>query len=398
MNFLSERINNLGESQTIAMAQKSRELQAEGRDIINLSLGEPDFNTPSIIKDAAKNAIENNITKYPPVPGFPELRQAIADKLKRDNNLDYNSNQVVVSTGAKQSLINVVLCLINPGDEVILPAPYWVSYKAMVELAGGIPVVLNTTLETDYKITADQLRSAINRKTKLIIFSSPCNPSGSLYSREELKQMASVISGKEDLFVISDEIYELINFSGKHQSIAQFPNIKDKTIIVNGVSKGFSMTGWRIGYIAAPKYIADACSKMQGQFTSGASSISQMAALDAMKMDPAEVSTMTATFRNRRDLLLNAIKQIPFMHSHIPEGAFYLFPNVADYFGCKSSWGEIRNSTDLAFYLLEVAEVAVVPGVAFGSPDNIRISYATSDETLTEAMRRLTNALNDLKS
>lgn len=397
MNNLSDRITNLSESQTIAMAQKSRDMKAQGIDVISLSLGEPDFNTPDFIKEAAIEAINNNQTYYPPVPGYMELRKAIAAKLKRDNNLDYAAENIVVSTGAKQALINAVLSIVNPEDEVILPAPYWVSYKAMVELAEGIPVVIPTQVENDFKFTAEQLRSSIKRKTKLIMFSSPCNPSGSVYSKEELAEIAKVIAAKDDLYVISDEIYELINFSGEHASLAQFDEIKDRVITVNGVSKGFSMTGWRIGYIAAPVEIAKAATKMQGQYTSGANTIAQMAAKAAVEADPTVVDAMKAKFLERRDLMLQLVSEIPGFKSHVPEGAFYLFPDVTALFGKENGSVTIQSDADLCAYLLEEAHVALVPGSAFGSPECIRISYATDEETLKEAMKRVKEAILKLK-
>lgn len=397
MNNLSDRITNLSESQTIAMAQKSRDMKAQGIDVISLSLGEPDFNTPDFIKEAAIEAINNNQTYYPPVPGFMELRKAIAAKLKRDNNLEYTAENIVVSTGAKQALINAVLSIVNPEDEVILPAPYWVSYKAMVELAEGISVVIPTQVENDFKFTAEQLRSSIKRKTKLIMFSSPCNPSGSVYSKEELSEIAKVIAAKDDLYVISDEIYELINFSGEHASLAQFDEIKDRVITVNGVSKGFSMTGWRIGYIAAPVEIAKAATKMQGQYTSGANTIAQMAAKAAVEADPTVVDPMKAKFLERRDLMLQLVSEIPGFKSHVPEGAFYLFPDVTALFGKQNGSNTIQSDADLCAYLLEEAHVALVPGSAFGSPECIRISYATDEETLKEAMKRVKEAILKLK-
>lgn len=396
MNNLSERITNLSESQTIAMAQKSRDMKERGIDVISLSLGEPDFDTPEFVKNAAIDAIHNNITHYPPVPGFPELRNAIAQKLKRDNNLDYTAENIVVSTGAKQSLINVVLSLVNPNEEVILPAPYWVSYKAMVELAEGHPVIIPTDVEADFKFTADQLRRSINRKTRLVIFSSPCNPSGSVYSREELSAIADVIAAKDDLYVISDEIYELINFKDEHVSLAQFDKIKDRVITVNGVSKGFSMTGWRIGYIAAPIVIAKAATKMQGQYTSGANSIAQMAAKAAVEADPEVIAEMKAKFLERRDLMLQLISEIEGFKSHTPEGAFYLFPDVSAFFGKTNDKFKIKSDLDLCEYLLEEARVALVPGSAFGSPNCIRISYATDEKTLKEAVKRIQAALEKL--
>ncbi|MFL5763295.1 MAG: pyridoxal phosphate-dependent aminotransferase [Bacteroidia bacterium] len=396
MSKLSDRINNLAESQTLAMAKKSRELQAQGKDIISLSIGEPDFNTPDFIKDAAKKAIDDNITHYTPVPGILELRKAISEKFKRDNGLNYTFDQVVVSTGAKQSIANVILSMVNPGEEVIVPIPYWVSYIETIKLAEGIPVTIPTTIGSDFKITPDQLKKAITPKTKMIVFSTPCNPSGTVYSREELKALADVIAQHPDLYIISDEIYELINFSGKHESIAQFDFIYDRVITVNGVSKGFAMTGWRIGYIGAPKWIADACEKMQGQFTSAPTSISQMATLAAVKADPNVTFEMRDAFRKRRDLVLDMMKEIPGMKTNVPDGAFYIFPDISYYFGKSFGKYTIKNSSDLSLYLLEEGNVALVSGDAFGDDNCIRFSYATSEDKLIEAVKRIKTALAKL--
>ena len=397
MNRLSDRINRLAESATLAMSRKSRELQAEGVDVINLSIGEPDFDTPEVIKQAAIQAIEDNITHYSPVPGFPELRSAISDKLKRDNNLDYAPEQIVVSTGAKQSIANVILSLVNPGDEVLLPSPYWVSYLEMVKMAEGTPVMVSANLENDFKITAEQLESAITEKTKLIIFSSPCNPSGSVYSGEELKALAEVISTHDDLYVIADEIYEHIIFEGTHTSLASFDSVKDRVITVNGVSKGFAMTGWRIGYIAAPDWIVKACTKIQGQFTSGASTISQKAAEAAMKMDKSSTITMKDIFLTRRNLLLELLKDIPGLTANVPQGAFYVFPNISAYLGKANGENTIENASDLCMYLLNEAHVALVTGEAFGEPEYLRISYACSEDTIRESVQRISSALAKLR-
>jgi aspartate aminotransferase len=394
---LSDRINNLSESQTLAMARISRELQAQGKDVISLSIGEPDFDTPTPIKEAAIEAINQNFTHYTPVPGIPELREAIALKLKRDNNLIYNPSQIVVSTGAKQSLANIALALLNPGDEVLLPAPYWVSYKEIIKLAEGIPVEIGTSIENDFKITADQLKSAITPKTKMIWYSSPCNPSGSVYTKDELKQLAEVIKEHPQLIVVSDEIYELINFNSNHESIAQFDDIKHQVIVVNGVSKGFAMTGWRIGYIAASQEIADACSKMQGQITSGTNSIAQKASVKAMQLNPAEMDYMKKAFKSRRDKCIAWLKEIKGLKVNEPQGAFYLFPDVSAFFGKKYKNYTINNASDLTMYLLYEANVAVVTGEAFGDKNCIRLSYATSEDILHEAIKRIALALAQLK-
>lgn len=400
MEALSVRIKMLSESETLAMTRKSRELKAKGFDVINLSIGEPDFNTPEFIKEAAHAAIDQNKTHYPPVPGYPELRQAIAEKLKRDNGLDYTPEQIVVSGGAKHSIANVMLCLVNKGDEVIVPAPYWVSYKEIIKLAEGTPVVVNASQEHDFKITAEQLEAAITPKTKVLIYSSPCNPTGSVYSKDELEAIAKVIAAHKDIYIISDEIYELIRFEGHHESIAQFDFIKDRVIVINGVSKGFAMTGWRVGYLAAPLEIARACDKLQGQVTSATCSISQYASIAAMKCDPEnneEVRKMVETFNERRQLVFGLLEEIPGFRNNMPEGAFYFFPDVREYFGKKFGDQEISNSTDLCMYLLNHAHVALVPGDAFGNPNCIRISYATSKKLLITAIARVSEALAELK-
>ena len=396
MSKLSNRINNLAESQTLAMTKKSRELQAQGKDIINLSIGEPDFDTPDFIKEAAKQAIDKNFTHYTPVAGYLDLRKAISEKFKRDNNLIYSSDQVVVSTGAKQSIANVILSLVNPGEEVLVPIPYWVSYIETIKLAEGIPVTLPTSIESNFKITPEQLKKAITSKTKMIVFSTPCNPSGSVYSKEELKALAEVIIQYPDLYIISDEIYEHINFVGKHESMAQFDFIYERTITVNGVSKGFAMTGWRIGFIGAPKWIADACEKMQGQFTSGTSSISQMAALAAVAASPSVTYDMCKEFKKRRDLVLGLLNEIPGVRTNIPDGAFYIFFDISSYFGKSFEQYKIKNSSDLSMYLLEHGNVALVSGDAFGDDNCIRFSYATSEDKLIEAVKRVKGALAKL--
>lgn len=394
---LSNRINNLSESQTLAMTRLSRELQAEGKDVISLSIGEPDFDTPQLIKDAAKKAIDENYTHYTPVPGYPELRKAAANKLKRDNNLDYSFEQIVVSTGAKHSLTNLALSILNPDDEVVLLAPYWVSYIEMIKIAEATPVIVNTTIETDFKITIDQLKNAITPKTRMIWFSSPCNPSGSVYTKEELLAIAELVRNYPNIIIVSDEIYEHINFVGKHESIAQFDFIKDQVVVVNGVSKGFAMTGWRIGFIAAPKWIADACTKMQGQFTSGTCSIAQKAAEAALEADTSIVNEMVAAFQRRKDLVYDLMKDIPGIKMNQPKGAFYFFPDVSSYFG-KSYNGEvIKDATDLCMFLLNEGLVALVSGDAFGNPECLRISYATSEEVLKESINRIKNTLALLK-
>ena len=400
MNYISNRINSLSESETLAMTQKSRELKAQGFDVINLSIGEPDFNTPEFIKTAAKEAIDQNFTHYPPVPGYPELRDAICKKLKRDNNLDYTCDQIVVSTGAKHSIANVMLTLVNPGDEVIVPAPYWVSYKEIVKLAEGKAVYLPSSIDTNFKVSPQQVEAAITEKSKVFIFSSPCNPSGTVYSKDELKAFADIFARHKNLFIISDEIYEYINFVAKHESIAQFEEIKDRVIVINGVSKGYAMTGWRIGYIAAPKIIAKACDKMQGQFTSGACSIAQRAALAALLMDPKdspEFAQMLTAFKQRRDLLLGLLKEVPGIITNSPEGAFYVFMDVKHYFGKSDGTVTLNNAEELSMYLLDKVYVALVSGTAFGDNNCLRFSYATSNDKIIEAVNRIKSALANLK-
>ena len=393
---LSERLLSMEESATIAMSRKSRELKAQGKDIISLSLGEPDFFTPQFIKDAALEAMNNNFTMYTPVPGYDDLRESIALKFKRDNNLVYTKDQIVVSTGAKQSIANVVLSLINPGDEVIIPAPYWVSYLEIVKVAEGIPVIVHAGIENDFKITGAQLEAAITPKTKLMLFSTPCNPTGSVYSKDELKDLANVLQKYPSLIALSDEIYEHINFEGKHESLAQFPEIYDQVVTVNGVSKAWAMTGWRLGYIAAHKDIAAACDKVQGQFTSATCSITQKAAIAAMNADPKILDEMIGAFKSRRKLVLDALAEIPGLISNKPGGAFYVFPNVSSFFGKSYNGRKISNSDELCMYLLEEGLVALVGGDAFGDPNCMRISYAASEKTLTEAMKRIKNALLNL--
>jgi aspartate aminotransferase len=392
-HLLSDRINQLSTSQTLAMAALARELKSQGKDIISLSLGEPDFNTPDFIKEAAKKAIDENYSTYSPVDGYADLKEAICRKFKRDNDLDYKPANVVVSTGAKQSLYNIAQCMINDGDEVILPAPYWVSYFEIIKMAGGIPVEVPTTIESDFKITAEQLEKAITPKTKMIWYSSPCNPSGSVYNREELTALAKVLEKHPNIFVVSDEIYEHINFSGTFCSIASIPGMFERTITVNGVAKAFAMTGWRIGYIGAPEFIAKACTKMQGQVTSGANSIAQRATIAAVDADPKVLNEMVAAFKSRRDLVVGLIQEIPGLKINSPEGAFYVFPDVSEYFGKTLKGTEIKDANDFAMYLLSEANVATVTGEAFGNPNCIRFSYATSEEQLTEALRRIKKAL-----
>ncbi len=396
MSILSKRIERLSESETLAMAQRSRELKAKGHDVINLSLGEPDFFTPDYIKEAAKKGIDDNYTFYTPVNGYMDLREAICKKLKRDNNLEFTPDQIVASTGAKQAIANSVLCLTDPGDEIIIPAPYWVSYKDIADIAEARGVYVQAGIENDFKITAGQLEKAITPKTKLFIFSSPCNPTGSVYSKQELKKLAEVFERNPHVYIISDEIYELINFSGKHESIAQFESIRSRVIIINGVSKGFCMTGWRLGYLAADKEIAKACTKLQGQFTSGAAGISQRAALKAMETDPVETKQMLEKFKQRRDMVLELLKDIKGMKTNTPNGAFYIFPDISAYLGKSDGENLIAKSKDLCMYILNSARVAVVPGDAFGNPNCIRISYATSEELLKEAISRIKTALERL--
>lgn len=393
---LSERLLAMEESATIAMSRKSRELKQQGLDVISLSLGEPDFFTPQFIKDAAVEAMEQNYTMYTPVPGYDDLRESISLKFKRDNNLDYSKDQIVVSTGAKQSIANVVLSLVNPGDEVIIPAPYWVSYVEIVKVAEGIPVIIHAGIENDFKITGADLEKAITPKTKLIMFSTPCNPTGSVYSKEELRSIADVMVKHPQVVAMCDEIYEHINFVGKHESLAQFKDVYNQVVTVNGVSKAWAMTGWRLGYIGAPKVIADACNKVQGQFTSATCSITQRATIAAMKADPSVLNDMIKAFDNRRKLVLNALAEIPGLKANKPEGAFYVFPDVSSFFGKQYNGRTITNSDELCMYLLEEGLVACVGGDAFGDPNCFRISYAASEETLTEAMKRIKEALAKL--
>jgi aspartate aminotransferase len=393
---LSDRLLAMEESATIAMSRKSRELKDEGKDIISLSLGEPDFHTPDFVKEAAIEAMEQNFTTYTPVPGYDDLREAISMKFKRDNGLSYDKSQIVVSTGAKQSIANVVMSLVNPGDEVIIPAPYWVSYIEIVKVAGGIPVIVNADINADFKIRGNELEPHISDKTKLIIFSTPCNPTGSVYSKEELKDLAQTISKHKQVIVICDEIYEHINFVGKHESLAQFDEVYDQVVTVNGVSKAWAMTGWRLGYIGAPKEIAAACSKVQGQFTSGTSSITQRASIAAMKKDPSFLKDMLDAFKNRRKLVLEALQNMEGVKVNEPEGAFYFFPDISSFFGKSYGGHKINNASDLSLYLLEEALVALVTGDAFGDPNCIRISYATDEATLTKAMNRISEALQKL--
>jgi len=392
-NPLSDRINKLSTSATLAMAAKARELRNEGKDIIGLSLGEPDFNIPDFIKDAAKKAIDENYSSYSPVDGYADLKKAISAKFKRDNALDYSPNQIVVSTGAKQSLANVAMVMLNKGDEVILPAPYWVSYRDIVQLAEGTPVEVPTSIETDFKITPEQLEAAITPKTKMLWFSSPCNPSGSVYSEEELKGLAKVLAKYPGIFVVSDEIYEHINFRGKHASIAAIEGMYDRTITVNGVSKAFAMTGWRIGYIGAADWIAKACTKFQGQITSGANAIGQRATIAALEAPVSKIQFMIDKFRERRDLILGLLGTIDGFKLNVPEGAFYVFPDISSYFGKELAGVKINNASDFAMYLLEHANVATVTGEAFGNPHCIRISYAASEAEIREAVDRIKKVL-----
>ena len=397
MSILSDRINNLSESATLKMTKLGRELAAKGVNVISLSVGEPDFNTPEHVKEAAKKALDDNFTRYSPVPGYPELRQAIVKKLKEENNLDYDVSQIVVSTGAKQSLSNVILTLINPGDEVIIPTPYWVSYSEMVTLAEGKSIFINTSIESDFKITPEQLEAAITPKSKLFMFSSPNNPTGTVYSRDELASLAKVFEKHPNIFILSDEIYEHINFVDKHESIAQFPSIKDRVIIVNGFSKAFAMTGWRLGYIAASKEIAAANDKLQGQTTSGTCSIAQRAGIVAYEQGLDSVNKMKEAFARRRQLVYDLLKDIPGIKTNLPEGAFYFFPEISSFFGKKDADGNvIKNSSDLALYLLNVGHVATVGGDSFGNDNYIRLSYAASDESLVEALKRIKEALGKL--
>ena len=387
MAQLSDRLNRLAPSATLAMSQKSSEMKAQGIDVINMSVGEPDFNTPDNIKEAAKQAIDENFSRYSPVPGYPDLRKAIVAKLKNENHLDYTTNEVIVGTGGKQCVCNAVLALVNPGDEVIIPAPYWVSYPQMVKLAGGVPVIVNAGFDQDFKMTAEQLEQAITPKTKMLILCSPSNPTGSVYSKEELAALADVLRKHQEVFVLADEIYEHINYIGKHHSIAQEPGMKEQVIIANGVSKAYAMTGWRIGFLAGPEWIIKGCNKLQGQYAAEA----------AYTLDQSAVEDMRQAFERRRNLIVKLAKEVPGLEVNIPQGAFYLFPKCSSFYGKSTGERTINNSTDLAMYLLEEAHVATVGGDAFGDPECFRMSYATSDENIIEAIRRIKEALSKLK-
>lgn len=397
MAELSNRLNRLAPSQTLAMSQKSGEMKAQGIDVINMSVGEPDFNTPDHIKEAAKKAVDENFSRYSPVPGYMDLRKAIVAKLKNENNLDYTTSEILVSSGAKQSVCNTVMALVNDGEEVIIPAPYWVSYPQMVKLAGGTPVIVNAGFEQNFKMTPEQLEAAITPKTRMLILCSPSNPTGSVYTKDELEALAEVIKRHDDLFVLADEIYEHINYVGKHESIAQFPGMKERTIIVNGVSKAYAMTGWRIGFIAAPEWIVKGCNKLQGQYTSGPCSVSQKAAEAAYTTSQECVETMRKAFERRRDLIVELAKEIPGLEVNCPQGAFYLFPKCSGFYGKSYEGKTINNSTDLAMFLLEEGHVATVGGDAFGDPECFRMSYATSDDNIREAMCRIKETLAKLK-
>lgn len=397
MNKVSQRIANLAESETLAMSQKSNELKAKGIDVINLSVGEPDFNTPEQIKEAAKKAIDDNYSFYTPVGGYLTLRQAISDKLKKENNLDYPPSQIVCSNGAKQSVCNALMCIVDPGDEVIIPTPTWVSYMEMVKLAEGTVVEIYANIDQEFKITPQQLEAAITSKTKAIVFSSPSNPTGSVYTKSELEGLAEVLAKYPQIMIISDEIYEHINYVGKHESIAQFENLRDRVVLINGVSKAYAMTGWRLGWMAAPKWLAEACNKLQGQYTSAPSSIAQKAAEAAYQASQECINNMRQAFNRRRDIIVKLTSEIEGLKVNKPDGAFYIFPQCSSYFGKTFNGKTIRTSADLALYLLEEGHVASVGGAAFGAPDCIRFSYATSDENITEAMKRVKTALAKLK-
>ena len=397
MAQLSDRLNRLAPSATLAMSQKSNEMKAQGVDVINMSVGEPDFNTPDHIKEAGKKAIDDNFSKYSPVPGYMDLREAIVDKLKKENHLDYTTGEVIVGTGGKQGVCNTIMALVNPGDEVIIPAPYWVSYPQMAKLAGATPVIVRAGFEQDFKMTAEQLEAAITPKTKMLILCSPSNPTGSVYSQEELNALAEVILKHEDIFVLSDEIYEHINYVGKAASIASYPGMKERTIICNGVSKAYAMTGWRLGWVAAPAWIVKGINKLQGQYTSGTCDVSQKAAVAAYVASQDCVEQMRVAFERRRDLIVKLAKDIPGLEVNVPQGAFYLFPKCSSFFGKSDGETVINNSTDFAMYILEKAHVATVGGDAFGDPDCFRMSYATSDDNIREAMRRIKEVLAVLK-
>lgn len=396
MNKLSDRLNRLSPSATLAMSQKSQELKAQGIDVINLSVGEPDFNTPDNIKEAAKKAVDDNWSRYSPVPGYPTLRKAIVEKLKKENGLEFSESQISVSNGAKQAVCNAIMALVNPGDEVIIPAPFWVSYPEMVKMADGIPVIVGAGIEQNFKITGKQLEEAITPKTKMLILCSPSNPTGSVYTKEELRELSNVLAKYPEIFIVSDEIYEHINYIGKHESIAQFSEIKERVIIVNGVSKAYAMTGWRIGYLAAAEWIVKGCNKLQGQYTSGPCSVSQMASLEAYTGTQQPVEDMRQAFQRRRNLIVELAKDIPGLEVNVPEGAFYLFPKCSSFYGKSYNGNIINNSDDLAMYLLTEAHVATVGGSSFGAPECFRMSYATSDENIIEAIRRIKEALAKL--
>lgn len=397
MAELSDRLKRLAPSATLAMSQKSSEMKAQGIDVINMSVGEPDFMTPGFIKEAGKKAIDDNYSKYSPVPGYPVLREAIARKLKRENGLDYAASEIIVGTGGKQGVCNAILALVNPGDEVVIPAPYWVSYPQMVKLAGGTPVIVPAGIGQDFKITAAQLEAAVTPKTKLVILCSPSNPTGSVYSEEELGELAKVVLAHDDLFVLSDEIYEHINYIGGHSSIAACPGMRERTVVCNGVSKAYAMTGWRLGWVAAPEWIVKGLGKLQGQYTSGTSSVSQMAAVTAYEGDQSCVEAFRETFRRRRDLIVSLANDIPGLEVNVPQGAFYLFPDCSAFFGKTDGRRTIGSSTDFALYLLEEGHVATVGGDAFGAPRCFRMSYATSDDNIREALRRIRHVLSKLK-
>jgi aspartate aminotransferase len=394
---LSSLLDRFAEPETLKMARLGRELRAKGIDIIDLSLGEPDFDTPQHIKDAAKKAIDDNWSHYPPVAGYPDLREAICQKFKRDNNLDYKPENIVVSTGAKQSLANAILTLVDVGDEVIIPAPFWVTYSELVKIAGGVPVIVKTSMENKYKVTAQQLEESITNRSKVFLFSSPCNPSGAVYSKNELKQLADIFENNPNIYIISDEIYEYINFVGHHESIAQFSNVKDRVIIINGLSKGFAMTGYRLGYIAANATVAKGCEKIQGQFTSGANAVTQRAGITALTTDLRPSMEMTKEFTRRRKRILELLEEIPGAHSVEPDGAFYIFPVVKEFFGKSDGQTTVKDADDLCMYLLNNANVSTVTGRAFGEPDCIRISFANSMEKIEAAMARIKDALSKLK-
>lgn len=396
MTYTSKRIKRISVSQTLEMSKRSQELREKGVDIIDMSVGQPDFPTPAHIKEAAKEAINENYTFYTPVPGYSDLRKAIVQKFKRENNLEFNKNQIVVTNGAKQALANTILTLINKGDEILVPTPYWVSYAELINLAEGKNKFIKTDIANNYKVTAEQIEKSITKKTRILVYSSPSNPAGSVYSKEELSEIADVIRQHEEIHVISDEIYEHINFVGRHESIAQFEDIKDRVIVINGMSKGYAMTGWRLGYMAAPEWIAESCIKLQGQYTSGASSISQMAAMAALSGDNIYTMGMNQAFKERRDLIVSLMQEIPGFKTYVPEGAFYIFPEVKDYFGKINNYINIKNASDLSMYLLNEAHVATVPGNAFGNPNCIRFSFAIGRSKISLAMERIKDALERL--